>query len=142
MRGRLVVLYPALLLLVACGSISISRPIDVPEPTETNPARACTITCTNGGQIFFAAQHLCSHGNRQFEDRQIIGKIVDHWLACREYDYRARHCTVAQEFPPEAVVFKSCREVMRDIVDAREPDRRGRFPGEDEFGNSLSPPQR
>lgn len=105
--------------------------------SELHPLSACTIECADGSAYLFEPQRKC-RGNRTFRDTQIMGELLDKWLACGVYDREARRCKFAREIPKAHVVFMSCRAAISDLCAL--PDARcATMPGEDQSGHSLTP---
>jgi len=108
-------------------------------PTSATPLRACVISCGLSGRIIFIAQHKCSAGSpRWFMDTWLIGEIADHWIGCDGPPGPDQQCHTPAEYAKADVERGTCSEVIRQIVDARDPKERGQYPGEDATGQPAA----
>lgn len=131
-----------LLLLVtsSCATVTV-------QPTSTHPLRMCSISCAGGGRMVYGLQHLCTSGVRQFEPiDHVIGEFIHRneadgtvesavWIACVEGWRPDGSCAATADYPKRNVEPHSCDQVLTEIRNARPAERRGQFPGEDEFGH-------
>lgn len=109
-----------------------------PVPTSTAPLRACVISCGLNGHIIFVAQHKCSAGSpRWFTDTWLIGEIEDHWIGCDGPPPAGEQCHVRSEYAKADVERGTCEQVIRQIVEARDPKERGQYPRESASGQPL-----
>lgn len=102
---------------VSCASI--------PVPTKDKPVIGCAISCKNGW--LSKPQKICK-GNRRFQDVVIVGEYVTR--GADGSILQNLWVTKSGDFPKDEVEFGSCSSVIARIVQAREPESRGRHPGE------------
>lgn len=96
-----------------------------PVPTREKPALGCAISCKNGW--LSRPQKLC-RGTRWFQDVVIVGEYVTR--GADGSILQNLWVTKSGDFPKDEVEFGSCSSVISRIVQMREPESRGRHPGE------------
>lgn len=114
--------------VVALAALSFcSTPVDVARRNgyhpEWGPRHGCYIYCEHGRKPIFQRQHICPGGTRWFEDIWITGETKDAYL------------TKEGSYDKLDVELVPCDIYIRQLIDARPADKRGRYPGEDEQGN-------
>ena len=113
--------------LAVLATLACSTPVDTARRRdfhpEKGPRHGCYIYCSEGRKPIFQRQHLCPGGTRWFADIWITGETKDSYL------------TDEGAYSKLDVELVPCDIYIRQIIDSRDPAKRGRDPGTDELGN-------
>jgi hypothetical protein len=116
----------ALVVLTSC-----STPLDDARRNGFNPEKGprhgCYIYCSQGRKPIFQRQHICPGGTRWFEDIFVTGETKDAYL------------TKEGSYDKLDVELVPCNIYVKQIIDSRPAEQRGKNPGEDNQGNPQPP---